>query len=261
MKFEDQRLLLSILAHHEVIFEPYRWQGDASVRVLAAIAERRKQCLTVGIDWSTGGDGASRQRGYLAMKRLQSGGWIRMHRSKKSQRATILLRRLDPILHLAQHLTLSESWQYLEHLAAVEADPEAWRSAGFVLERYVATNPDNPHDGLPIASYIVDTVGLRISGLIDSWCDGQGCLGWRVTPEGYKALEAGPPEVDQVLIDPDPELDEDEYDELVRAGLAERQQWQPSSSSHIAIPLSCGLWMTKPEWDEYNARRTEGAPA
>jgi hypothetical protein len=130
-------------------------------------------------------------------------------------------------------------------LAAVESVKAAFgggSNAGFILETDILGKDYDAIASADLVSLENRALPLLCRGWLESFCDIEGRCGYRVSAAGAVAIR---PKSGRL-----PAYDDaaaDEYDRLFRDALAERNNWQPSTPSQVAIPLSAGRWPEKPE--------------
>jgi hypothetical protein len=258
LRLDDKERLIAIVAHVEALFWPFRYYADRSSNAaLAAVCERRREYHRHGISLRIGGGADERMRGYRSLQRMQSQGLIRIHRGRGEQRQTVELSRLDACLSLAGSsvTTGPDTWQILERLVELDDDPDVHRQGGGISDEDVM--PFDVSDSRAAWQFQVDALPLLVRGWVTTWSDGAGCCAWSLTDCGREALAAGPPTDDDRL--PFASELEDFYWQTLDRELDERERWKPSRVTEIAIPLSCGLWLTRAEQAEYDRERQEAA--
>jgi hypothetical protein len=112
---------------------------------------------------------------------------------------------------------------------------------GYVLENDLAGEPHEGFDCKALSLVEMKMLPFLCRGLVESNSDCEGHAGYRLTPDGHAALQRGMPELSGRRPKYSPTAG-DAYDDAQHVAEAERAGWKISDKSHLAIPLSAGLW-------------------
>lgn len=238
------KTLTKILADTDILWSPFRDLDRHNYRPGGAIAERRDQYTRHGVPFVVGGDAASRMAGSRQLAEYRSKGLVRLFGSGRNRgvRLTPKGEAVARSLTACHVVSDPEPWAMLEAIAAV---PFKRTNAGCVLEVHLVDSQyDQPRISYKLNRLEQMALPLITAGWLDAASDTEGRIGYSITDEGRAALAKGPPDLGEL-----PGMDDDDaelYDELLKAGLAERQQWKPDRNV-VWIPLSAGMWPGRPE--------------
>jgi hypothetical protein len=241
----DAKSTLAALAcETDVLWTPFRTTSPKHAPRDAAIIERRNLFRSSGLLFITGGAGADRMRGSRSLTELLDrrfvvlGGYGRNRTAKLTPAGDNYARSFLP-----SH-RIDESWLVLEQIAATENAFDGRSNAGFVREFEVLGIEDaelSPVYNLMLVELEDRALPLLAAGLIESCSDAEGTLGYRTTDAGREMLAAGQPSTPSKMPVYDKSLGT-WFTGVYCQTLAEREQWKPSQTNHVWIPLSAGLW-------------------
>jgi hypothetical protein len=110
-------------------------------------------------------------------------------------------------------------------------------NCGFVGEDDVLGKPYDQLQSHDLVRLENKLLPLLVRGWLESDCDSEGRVGYRITEAGRAAVRpkrAKLPAFNQFCAD--------EYDRLYSPTMDERNSLEPDRPGHLAIPLSCGCW-------------------
>lgn len=236
---DDQKMLLCrIAARTDGLWLPMRF---ASTRAMAysAVAEQRQRYRTAGLPIVAGGDDATRKGHERLLGSLEGGKLLELRR--RGSRA--VSGRLTPLGDdvaglLLPRGTVFEAWPLLKDIAKTERRFGGRSNSGFLLEN----DCWGLRDPRKLTIKEDEVLPLLIRGWAEAASDTAGRIGYRITPSGRVALEAGRPPR-PAPVEYAPEL-ADEYGRLYREAEHDRDAWFPDQPNFVAIPLSAGRWPT-----------------
>ncbi len=249
----QKRMLLAITAKLEALHEPYRCDPARPVDPAhAAVLERRERYHHgPGLRFSVGGSGADRTSGHRDLRALEDSGLI-VVRTEGTKQLGIKLAKHDHVFAMCPLRLITETWRVLTQVAQAVDNPKSITQAGCVYERDAIGKPIVRSSDNAVVEFITSAMPHLIAGYLETYSDTAGVLGWAVTDLGRKAIAAGRPRKARDL----PEFEESLngfYSREFNSELDRRQSWEPESRSHVAIPLTAGLWMDSAEWEEYRS--------
>ena len=237
--------LIRQLVESEVATTPAR-AGD--MRNFTAIVERRADYQSFGVRCEVGGSGAERTAGWRSLVLLHHRRFITRAKRGGSQFAKLTAAGDAYARALVSWPQPRDVWATIELISALADLFGESTNAGFIGEWHIANvKPAMPDDKHREAILHLEECcrPFLARGLIESYNDVEGRLGYRLTPAGKEALAAGQPKKPKHL----PAVDKELAAWAATAyygGLENRRTWKGSRESHVAVPLSCGLWPKPP---------------
>lgn len=229
--------LIQILAHVDALWCPYRWHGHFSLGAATAIAERRAKYSYRGVPLVVSGTGTERLAGERELQRMAADGLIRLFIAGKRIGVGLTDHGDTYARKLSAGYTVRDSWHLLKLVDKTLADCGGKGNAGYVCETDILGTEYDAVTSPQLVGLENQSLPLLCRGYLESNCDVEGRVGYRVSEEGREACKpkAGKsPKFD--------ELAESEYTRMYLAACRERETWQQSNPSHVTIPLSAGTW-------------------
>jgi hypothetical protein len=229
--------LAQLQAYVDALWVPFRYGSEMSATVGAAIMEKRQDYPGCGVPLIVKGDGTQRLAGERELRALEKGGFIRLHFERKRIGCSFTHFGDD----YTRSLTAGDTARATHHLMKrMTTAQKSGTNAGFVLETDILKTSYDKVSSAQLVALENMLLPLLHRGWVESHSDGEGRIGYRVTPVGSKQR------IPKALVSPS--FDDyccREYDRMFLEALAERETWTPSSPASISIPLSAGRWSSK----------------
>ena len=239
-------LLAAILADVDALWWPYRVTLRSSP-AFAAVLERRELYAGRGVELTMGGSAAERKSGERELAELAEHGWIRLYRSGGRRSGVALTTAGDDYIRsLCPSCRVDEAWPALRRVFKTEQLFGDDTNCGFVLEHHVLNPRPSDDDQKLLQDFEDDCTPLIARGLLESFSDTVGRLGYRTTKLGREALKGRKPKPPAEIPEYNPALGQ-EFIELFLQAMRNRETWQPSTPSQCVIPLSAGNWPELPK--------------
>lgn len=237
------KVLIRLLADTDAVFTPLR--GRCDIRLAGCLLDARADFRRWGLPLRRGGGDAERKSHERELDRLEKSGAVIFHRRSGFRVAWKLSDTADWI---TRHMVTPHGFsEMLVVMFAIREHSDAGHhNHGHVGDWHLALPAG---DRLGAASCVrVAQVGDMAAaalarGYLSSWADGNGALGYRLTPEGREFLDdPKPPAIDW------PKFDEPRWTAataMYEARLAESIEslrMVKAAPRGLAIPLSCGDW-------------------
>jgi len=234
---ETTELLIALLARTDALWAPLRLNSH-SRGVAAAVEERRVAFRRAGLPIAGGGSDAARKSYSRELAAARAAGYVETRgRTRLSARLTPaaddVLRTLTGGYRIDQVRPLLELVQLLADAGQ--------HNAGAVPETNLIGKEYSRVTSAEIGRLEQKAAPLLARNLLRSHSDGEGRIGYSIIADGRRVLAARWPQPPENLPAYSPEAG-DLYDELLAVALAERDAWQPESSTLVVVPLSAGNW-------------------
>lgn len=232
---------VQLLAAADVLFTPLRLPAVTQAAA-TAVAERRGWFRQSGLPWLVGGSGAARVAGHRQLQAIVAAGLV-VAAGTGRDRSVKLTKGAEAFTRAAVASYVygeTEPWALLERVADYTSTGHV--NAGHVLELdLLGITYKHREFHSRICMMEEAALPLLVGGYLHSAGDLEGAIGYSLTEAGKKMLAAGRPDLPPGEL-PYDEAAADQYGALLQAGLRERESWQPSNRSLVAVPLGAGSW-------------------
>ena len=234
--------LIALLAQTDVLFEPLR--GDWNAAHAAEVCRHRDRYQKWGFRLEkVGGNEADRKQHERRLDRLEQTGLVLFirHNGRRTH-----WRLTDPTDWKLRSLATWTDWpEMMTMMLAIREQQDAgYSNAGCVPEWSLACGTlrrDKLSEKNKSRITLEELAAPALCrGLMTSWSDCYGAVGYRLTDEGRSYLDADPAPPDLQTVQYDPQANDLYLEHLHMA--REARKTLGGEKSHCAVPLSAGDW-------------------